>query len=347
MASMRRALVAISALIPLSIAESCWQGVPCSGPTEAAFPGEWDSNIFAPSSRTVSPSQVIDLGTAQVLSPYPGASSIKGNASALVFDFGKEVGGIATVEYTTSGGAGQLGLAFTEAKNWIGLASDSSNGQFSRGYGDQACDDGAIYDYFTTDGKHTYTMPLMRLRGGFRYMTLFLLTNNTAGSMNIDSVSLAISFSPTWSNLHAYQGYFHSNDDLLNKIWYSGAYTLQTDLVATNEGRQFPFLTSEWANNATLANGTIVIVDGAKRVRDERPAIPPNEKLVLIPLQDREIWPGDMGIAVPSSFYSLGPDLDAVKNALQAMYDYQNSDGSFPEAGPPLLQQDSDTYHCW
>jgi len=54
-----------------------------------------------------------------------------------------------------------------------------------------------------------------------------------------------------------------------------------------------------------------------------------------------------MGIAVPSSFYSLGPDLDAVKNALQAMYDYQNSDGSFPEAGPPLLQQDSDTYHCW
>jgi len=277
MASMRRALLAISALIPRSIAESCWQGVPCSGPTEAAFPGEWDSNIFAPSSRTVSPSQVIDLGTAQVLSPYPGASSIKGNASALVFDFGKEVGGIATVEYTTSGGAGQLGLAFTEAKNWIGLASDSSNGQFSRGYGDQACDDGAIYDYFTTDGKHTYTMPLMRLRGGFRYMTLFLLTNNTAGSMNIDSVSLAISFSPTWSNLHAYQGYFHSNDDLLNKIWYSGAYTLQTDLVATNEGRQFPFLTSEWANNATLANGTIVIVDGAKRVRDERPAIPPTK----------------------------------------------------------------------
>lgn len=29
------------------------------------------------------------------------------------------------------------------------------------------------------------------------------------------------------------------------------------------------------------------------------------------------------------------------------MYDNQNSDGSFPEAGPPLLQQGSDTYHMW
>jgi len=35
----------------------------------------------------------------------------------------------------------------------------------------------------------------------------------------------------------------------------------------------------------------------------------------------------------------------SVKNALQVMYDYQNRDGSFPEAGPPLLQQGSDTYH--
>lgn len=29
------------------------------------------------------------------------------------------------------------------------------------------------------------------------------------------------------------------------------------------------------------------------------------------------------------------------------MYDYQNTDGSFPETGPPLLQQNSDTYHMW
>ncbi|KAI4635067.1 uncharacterized protein J4E87_000016 [Alternaria ethzedia] len=85
-------------------------------------------------------------------------------------------------------------------------------------------------------------------------------------------------------------------------------------------------LANGWANNGTLGPGDTIIVDGAKR--------------------DRAVWPGDMGIAVPSTFVSTG-DLDSVKNALQVMFDYQNPDGSFPEAGPPLLQQNSDTYHMW
>ena len=139
-------------------------------------------------------------------------------------------------------------------------------------------------------------------------------------------MKLEIGFQPTWSNLRAYQGYFHSNDEELNKIWYSGAYTLQTNAVPINTGRQIPALKVGWANNGTLSNGTTVIVDGAKR--------------------DRAVWPGDMGIAVPSTFVSIG-DLESVKNALQTMYDHQNKDGSFPEAGPPLLQQGSDTYHMY
>lgn len=54
-----------------------------------------------------------------------------------------------------------------------------------------------------------------------------------------------------------------------------------------------------------------------------------------------------MGIAVPSTFVSIG-DLVSVKNALQVMYNYQNAvTGAFPEAGPPLLQLGSDTYHMW
>jgi hypothetical protein len=55
-------------------------------------------------------------------------------------------------------------------------------------------------------------------------------------------------------------------------------------------------------NNGTLGPGDTIIVDGAKR--------------------DRAVWPGDMGIAVPSAFVSLG-DLDSVKNALQIMYNTQ------------------------
>ena len=301
-------------------AQSCWENLTCTGPLDAAFPGEWSTNIFAPSSRTVAPSSILSLANASVISAWPGSAHIAGNGSALVFDFGKEVGGLATISYTSQG-SGALGLAFSEAKNYIGLWSDSSNGKFAPGGGD-----GAIYDNFTTAGNHTYTMDKAHLRGGFRYLTLFLITNETSSTIDINTISLEIGFQPTWSNLQAYQGYFHSSDDDLNKIWYSGAYTLQTNAVPVDTGRWVPTLAVGWANNGSLSNGTTVIVDGAKR--------------------DRAVWPGDMGVAVPATFVSIG-DLDSVANALQTMYDHQNRDGSFPEAGPPLLQQSSDTYHMW
>ena len=323
---------AIAALVfffsPLSCAQHCWRNAPCIGPQEAAFPGgPWEENNFSPSSRTLAPVTVFDLATPNDVKDYPSLSRLESNASALVFDFGKEVGGWVTVSYSTAGGAGKLGLAFTEAKNWIGLASDSSNGAFARGTGDQACDDGALYASFDGEGDHEYTMQDDKLRGGFRYLTLFLLTNSsTSTTIEVTDIRLEIGFEPTWPNLRAYQGYFHSSDPLLNKIWYAGAYTLQTNAVPPTTGRWIPPLNASWSNNGTMSNGSTVIVDGAKR--------------------DRAVWPGDMGIAVPAAFVSTG-SLEPVLNALQVMYDFQNGDGSFPEAGPPLLQQGSDTYHCW
>lgn len=144
-------------------------------------------------------------------------------------------------------------------------------------------------------------MPDKVMRGGFRYLTVFLITDAVT-TIKLSDIQLEISFQPTWSNLRAYQGYFHSDDELLNRIWYAGAYTLQTNSVPVNTGRWVPMLPNGWANNGTLGPGDTIIVDGAKR--------------------DRAVWPGDMGIAVPSGFVSIG-DLDSVKNALQVMYNYQ------------------------
>ncbi|KAF2098417.1 Six-hairpin glycosidase [Rhizodiscina lignyota] len=300
------------------IAQSCWRNLTCTGPEEQAFSGPWSANIYAPSSRTVSPASYFSPSNIHKTTKY-GQVSLKGNGSTITYDFGKEVGGIATIEYSSTGsGAGSIGLAFTEAANWIGQWSDSSNGKFMG-------PDGAIYGNFSGPGTHSYTMPDKVLRGGFRYLTVFLLTESDV-TVKVSSVKLEIGFQPTWSNLQAYQGYFHSSDDELNKIWYSGAYTLQTNAVPVTTGRWVPMVTDGWANNGTLGPGDTIIVDGAKR--------------------DRAVWPGDMGIAVPSTFVSIG-DLDSVKNALQVMYNNQNADGSFPEAGPPLLQQGSDTYHMW
>lgn len=277
-------------------AQSCWRNTTCSGPADPAFPGEWQSNIYAPSSRLVSPKTVLALDGDEVAT-WPNIPTFKGNSSLFVFDFGIEVGGIVHLDYISSGGPGAIGLAFTEAKDWVGEWSDGSNGAF---LGPDSSD-GAIYANFTTAGNHSYVMPDLSLRGGFRYLTLFLIINGT-GSVSITDIKLEIGFQPTWANLQAYQGYFHSNDELLNRIWYSGAYTLQTNAVPVKTGRQIPTIKHGWANNGTLGKGDTIIVDGAKR--------------------DRAVWPGDMGVAVPSTFVSIG-DLTSVKNALQVMYDYQ------------------------
>lgn len=290
-------VLSLLALLPIVLAQTCWKNTTCSGPEHSAFAGPWEQGIYAPSSRTVRPKKIFPITNLSQNLAYAQAMpvTLHGNGSLIVFDFGIEVGGIVTLEYTSSG-SGALGIAFTEAKNWIGEWSDSSNGAFQG-------PDGALYANFTQAGTGSYTMPDKSLRGGFRYMTVFLVTNESI-NVQIQDVSLEIGFQPTWSNLRAYQGYFHSNDELLNRIWYSGAYTLQTNSVPVNTGRQVPMLHTGWANNATLGPGDTIIVDGAKR--------------------DRAVWPGDMGIAVPSAFVSTG-DLESVKNALQVMYNTQVS----------------------
>ncbi|KAL0930453.1 bacterial alpha-l-rhamnosidase domain-containing protein [Colletotrichum truncatum] len=319
-------------LIASSLASSCWRNATCTHPTEASFPGPWDANIYAPDSRTARPKSVLSLSTGNVVSEFPGTSTLKGNGSALVFDFGVLVGGITTVNYTLTGADGEpavLGLAWTEAKNWIGEYSDNSNGNY-RGPGQALIStDGALFHNITAQGEGSYTVPFAQLRGGFRYLTLYLLTNSSSPvSLSIDDVSLEIVFQPTWSNLRAYQGYFHSSSDQLNKIWYSGAYTLQTNAAPPETGRVLTeaVWNGSWFNDAWLGVGSSLLLDGAKR--------------------DRWIWPGDMGVAVPSAFVSTG-DLESAKNAIQTMFNFQQPSGIFPRAGPPYLDATSDTYHMW
>jgi hypothetical protein len=224
-------------------------------------------------------------------------TTLQSNGSHIIFDFEKEVAGIVTITYSAQG-TGSMGLAFTEAKNWTGDWSDSSNGSFNP--------DGALYVNITTTEESKYTMPDPKLRGGFRYLTLFSETLSDV-FINILNITVEIAFQPAWPNLRAYQGYFSCSDDLLNRIWYSGAYTLQTNAIPPDTGREFPILGYGWANDANLnygSNGATVYVDGSKR--------------------DRTVWPGDLGIAVPSILVSTG-DWDGVANTLQVLYNDQVS----------------------
>jgi hypothetical protein len=119
-----------------------------------------------------------------------------------------------------------------------------------------------------------WTQPAARLRGGFRFLTVVA----TANAVTISNVSCAISFMPHVENMDDYAGYFYAKDpgytdeDFLTKIWYAGGYTVQTNTVPLDTGRQIPVVASGWANNATLGVAGPIIVDGAKR--------------------DRAVWPG-------------------------------------------------------
>ncbi|KAL5327625.1 hypothetical protein ACEPPN_005326 [Leptodophora sp. 'Broadleaf-Isolate-01'] len=297
-------------------AAGCWRNTACTGPKTAAFPGDWDKYNYAPTSRVVSPISYFPPGGGTSTN-FPGAISLKGNNQQLIFDFGKLVGGIVTVSYSATG-AGNLGMAFTEAKNWTGEASDSSNGSFNP--------DGAVIAAVTTTAEANFTMPDAKLRGGFRYLTLFTQTTNQI-NVNIHDITVEIAFQPSWSNLRAYQGYFSCSDPLLNKIWYAGAYTLQTNAIPPKTGRQFPILGSSWSNDYDLSLGTTsgtIYVDGSKR--------------------DRTVWPGDLAIAVPSILVSTG-DWEGVANTLQVLYNDQTSAGELPFAGPGINIYGSDTYH--
>jgi hypothetical protein len=56
--------------------------------------------------------------------------SIASNGPIPVFDFDIKVGGIVTVDLTSTG-QGAIGLAFTKGKNWISEWSDPSDGGFN------------------------------------------------------------------------------------------------------------------------------------------------------------------------------------------------------------------------
>ena len=131
------------------------------------------------------------------------------------------------------------------------------------------------------------------------------------------------------SDLRAYPNYFYSDDQLINRIWYAGAYTVQTNIIANDTGRVWnPAPATGWNNGAVVGEfGATVLVDGAKR--------------------DRTVWPGDLGISVPTDYVSLG-DMVTIKNSLQTLYNHQNAAGALPYAGPAVnFIGNSDAYHMW
>jgi len=72
-----------------------------------------------------------------------------------------------------------------------------------------------------------------------------IVSNNDA-PVTISNISVEITFMPQMDDLRAYTGYFFAEDpnfhdpDFLTKVWYAGAYTVQTNTIDSNQARRFP-----------------------------------------------------------------------------------------------------------
>lgn len=271
---------------------------------------------FAPHSRTIDPESAYAM-SGNVLHAQPrlegGETRINGQNSEITFDFGYEVAGIVSIAVTGTSDARQMvGIAFSESSRYVGRESDLSGTGI----------DGALSLKIQEPGS--YTISKDKLRGGFRYITIFLESD---GWVDLHRVSVNFTASPAMRDLRSYPNYFLSNDDLLNRIWYAGAYTVQLDTIDPHQGHVWPSPTVGWENDAVISEGTSVLVDGAKR--------------------DRNVWPGDLGISQPTAFVSTG-DTASTRAVLDILFNEQDSQGGLPYCGPPMnCGTASDTYHLW
>lgn len=159
----------------------------------------------------------------------------------------------------------------------LGPASDENPGQSLVGGN----------DYLTPTGPG-------RIEGGahpgFRFV---MLTLQTPGSISLRD--LGVDFQAYRATAEDYKGWFESSDDELNRLWYAGAYTLQTNL-------KLPGLRG-------LPDGRIY--DGAKR--------------------DGSIWTGDLIIQGPTAVATLGDVGEQyVKWSLEELLREQRADGHLP-----------------
>ncbi|KAF9465419.1 glycoside hydrolase family 78 protein [Collybia nuda] len=294
--------------------------------------GHWDTFNYAPPSRTVHPKTVFSVhglvqNSNQLVADTRGQATFKGNDSYIVLDFGQEVGGILSLTVDNAEPGSALSLSFTESSQFISpFNSDDSCRATASLNGD------GVQSLPSPLPLGTFTQTVGQQRGGFKYLTI---VSNSDVPITISNVSLHTTWMPHWDDLRAYTGYFFANDpgfhdtDFLTKLWYAGAYTVQTNTIDSHQARQQPCPSLQgWSNDAS--GGPVsgpILVDGAKR--------------------DRNIWPGDMGISSHTELVALN-DLLPSKNALRVMFSTQDpTTGSLQYSGPPINAHGSDTYICW
>jgi hypothetical protein len=176
---------------------------------------KYDEYILAPSSRTILPASIYKVNgtvdSSEALLSGNTDSATFSDKSSVTLDFGKNIAGIVTFQVTDVDADQYIGLAYSESSLWI------------TGEGSDATADAGLDEilWFQPAGPGNCTVDRDHERGGFRYLSLI---HNSTGSIGIDQVSVYFTPMPHWEDdqLREYTGYFHCNDELVNRVWYAG-----------------------------------------------------------------------------------------------------------------------------
>jgi hypothetical protein len=248
----------------------------------------WQSFVLGPASDDVRPVQIVrtvgsvsnagvligqGTGTASLTVPQGGAPA------AVVVDFGKEVGGTPYIVVSSS----------TASSATVRISTSEALPFLTTGSGAFANDNGSQIN-FTVGPAQRYTGGL---RGGFRFAAIEL---RTAGTVRLSATG--VNFKAFRAGPDRYQGWFLSSDDQLNRMWYSGAYTAQMDMVPAGVASCFT---------------RPVVFDGAKR--------------------DRAIWSGDLMVTDPVALLSIGSNsVPSIKGAIDSVMNLQAASGRLTSA---------------
>ena len=168
--------------------------------------------ILAPPSRTIRPVVVrlqsgsLSFETALLDSQITLGRSLTLDAStsSVTYDFGKNIAG--WVNFNTTSSSGAVGFTFTESSLWISSAACDATA-------DAGLDAPLVFDI---SGAGHYAAPTDKERGAFRYLTI---VNLGLDPLSVNDLWVHFTAMPHWEDdsLGNYSGWFHSNDEKLNR----------------------------------------------------------------------------------------------------------------------------------
>lgn len=194
--------------------------------------------ILAPSQRVLAP-VLLRQANGSVTNPSGvtiggSGSTVLNRQSAVTYDYTKDIGGL--VSFTVdavNGSDNYIGISFTESSLWI--SPDGSDATQNVGI------DMTIW--LAVPGPGNYTLANNHQRGGFRYLNVY---HNSSGSVSLSSLTTYYTALPNYAAnaMRDYTGWFHCDDEILNRVWYASAYTDQLCTIPSTSGNSLVDLTA-------------------------------------------------------------------------------------------------------